>query len=130
MCKWYDEEWLPSWGSLKFVRYKLACQKLQSKKWFPLYLVSFLSLKTSCVSVNASYCRALCAEHHARLPTISDFNATDHVIKNFAFPGGSVQKLSLNKQYLPVRKGLSLKTSYRAAFSFKECFSLEIVVIP
>ena len=51
------------------------------------------------------------------------------MIENFAFPGGTVQKISLNKQYLPVRKGFSLKISYRAAFSLQECFSLEIVVI-
>ena len=103
-------------GKFKIHTVKIAVPKISIKKLIAfLSGTLFLSLKTSCVSVNASYCRALCAEHRARLPTISDFNATDHVIKNFAFPGGSVQKLSLDKQYVPVRKGFSLKISYRAS---------------
>ena len=78
----------------------------------PLSGSSFQILETFCVSVNASYCRTICAGQRARLPTISDFNATENVIRNFAFPGGSIQKISSDGQYVKVRKGFSFNISH------------------
>ena len=56
--------------------------------------------------LNATYCRQICGEQGARLPTMNDFTKTESVIRNFAFPGGSVQKLPSTAEDTKIRKGL------------------------
>ena len=51
-----------------------------------------MTFQHSYKSYNATYCRMICSEHHARLPTLNDFNTTENIIKYSAFAGGSIRK--------------------------------------
>ena len=48
--------------------------------------------ESSILRFNASYCRVICSEKEAKLPTIGDFATTKNVIEYSSSPGESIRK--------------------------------------